>query len=33
MGVESHGMLLAGSIDASLEVVSVQDLPAGAEVS
>lgn len=33
MGVESHGMLLAGSIDASVEVVSVQNLPAGAIVN
>lgn len=33
MGVESHGMLLAGSIDASVELVSVQQLPAGAIVS
>lgn len=33
MGVQSHGMLLAGSIDASLELVSVQNLPAGAVVS
>lgn len=33
MGVQSEGMLLAGSIDKSLEIVSVQNLPAGAIVS
>lgn len=33
MGIESHGMVLAGSIDASLELVSVQQLPAGSVVS
>lgn len=33
MGIESQGMLLAGSIDASLELVSVENLPAGACVS
>lgn len=33
MGVQSQGMLLAGSLDAALEVVSVQSLPAGAVVS
>jgi methionyl-tRNA synthetase len=32
MGVESHGMLLAGSIDTALELVTVQDLPAGAVI-
>jgi methionyl-tRNA synthetase len=33
MGVESHGMLLAGSLDKALEVVSIQGLPAGAIVT
>jgi methionyl-tRNA synthetase len=33
MGVESKGMILAGSIDASLELVTLQDLPAGAKIS
>ncbi len=32
MGVESRGMILAGSIDASLELVTLQDLPAGSIV-
>jgi methionyl-tRNA synthetase len=29
MGIESQGMLLAGSLDKALELLSVQDLPAG----
>lgn len=29
MGIESQGMLLAGSLDSSLELLSVQNLPAG----
>jgi methionyl-tRNA synthetase len=33
MGVESHGMILAGSLDASLELVTLNDLPAGAKIS
>lgn len=33
MGVESHGMILAGSIDSSLEIASIQTLPAGSVVS
>jgi len=33
MGVQSEGMVLAGSLDASLELVSVQNLPAGSTVS
>ncbi|MBA2728631.1 MAG: methionine--tRNA ligase [Parachlamydiaceae bacterium] len=33
MGVESRGMLLAGSLDKALEVVSIQQLPAGAIVT
>jgi len=33
MGVQSQGMVLAGSLDAALEVVSVQNLPAGATVT
>lgn len=33
MGVESHGMILAGSGPEILEVVSVEDLPPGSEVS
>lgn len=33
MGVQSQGMLLAGHIDAALELVSVQNLPAGACVT
>lgn len=33
MGVKSHGMILAGSIDSSLEIVSLKDLPAGAVVT
>lgn len=32
MGVESHGMLLAGSFEQSLEVVAVNDLPPGSVV-
>lgn len=33
MGVESQGMILAGSIDSSLELVTLQDLPAGAVIT
>ncbi len=33
MGVESHGMVLAGSIDNQLELVTIQNLPAGSKVS
>ena len=33
MGVESQGMVLAGSLDESLELVTLMDLPAGAEIS
>lgn len=33
MGVESCGMVLAGSIDHSLELLMLQDLPAGASIS
>lgn len=33
MGVESQGMVLAGTLDASLELVTLQDLPAGAVVA
>lgn len=33
MGIESRGMILAGSIDKSLELLTVTDLPAGAEIS
>lgn len=33
MGVESHGMVLAATIDASLELVSIQNLPPGSVVS
>lgn len=33
MGVESHGMLLAGSFDDSLEIVSVESLPPGSSVT
>jgi methionyl-tRNA synthetase len=33
MGVPSQGMLLAGNFDASLELLSVQDLPPGSVVS
>ena len=33
MGVESQGMVLTGSIDASLELVTLQELPAGAQIS
>lgn len=33
MGIESNGMILAGTIDSHLELVAVQDLPAGAIVS
>lgn len=33
MGVESQGMVLAGSIDASLELISVQSLPPGSIVT
>ena len=33
MGIESQGMILAGSIDSSLELLSVQELPCGAIIS
>ncbi|MBA3602652.1 MAG: methionine--tRNA ligase [Parachlamydiaceae bacterium] len=33
MGIESNGMLLAGSLDKALELVSVQALPSGSVVS
>ncbi|NGX61416.1 MAG: Methionine--tRNA ligase [Chlamydiae bacterium] len=33
MGIESQGMVLAGSLDHSLELVTLDDLPAGAEIS
>jgi methionyl-tRNA synthetase len=33
MGVESQGMVLAGSLDAALELVTLQHLPAGATIS
>lgn len=33
MGIESQGMLLAGSLDAALELVTVENLPAGSMVS
>jgi methionyl-tRNA synthetase len=33
MGIQSQGMILAGSIDKSLEVLSVQGLPPGSSVS
>ena len=33
MGIESQGMILAGCIDSNLEIVTLDDLPAGAEVS
>lgn len=33
MGVESQGMVLAGSLDGQLELVTLQDLPVGAKVS
>lgn len=33
MGIESQGMLLAGSLDAALELLSVQELPAGSCIS
>lgn len=33
MGIESRGMILAGSIDQSLELVTLQNLPAGAKIS
>lgn len=33
MGVESQGMVLAGSLDTALELVTLDDLPAGAEIS
>jgi methionyl-tRNA synthetase len=33
MGVESHGMILAGSSDDALEVLTVEDLPGGSIVS
>lgn len=33
MGIQSEGMILAGCIDTSLELISVQHLPAGASVS
>lgn len=32
MGIESQGMILAGSLDSQLEVLTTQDLPVGAEV-
>ncbi len=32
MGIESQGMILAGSIDSQLELVTTLDLPAGSEV-
>lgn len=32
MGVESQGMVLAGSLDSALELATVQDLPAGVEI-
>jgi methionyl-tRNA synthetase len=32
MGIESQGMILAGSIDAQLELAIIQDLPPGSEV-
>jgi methionyl-tRNA synthetase len=33
MGIQSEGMLLAGSLDAALELLSVENLPAGSCVS
>ena len=33
MGVESRGMVLAGSLDAALELIVLQDLPAGAVIT
>ncbi|MCH9610611.1 MAG: Methionine--tRNA ligase [Chlamydiales bacterium] len=33
MGIESQGMVLAGSIDKQLELVYIQDLPAGATIA
>lgn len=33
MGIESQGMILAASLDQVLELVTVEDLPGGAEVS
>lgn len=33
MGVESQGMVLAGSLDQALELVTVENLPAGADIS
>lgn len=33
MGIESQGMVLAGTIDSSLELVGIQNLPAGSVVS
>lgn len=33
MGIESRAMVLAGSIDTSLELVTIQNLPAGAIIS
>lgn len=33
MGVESQGMVLAGSLDTALELVTVENIPAGAQVS
>jgi len=33
MGVESQGMVLAGCLDTALELVTLEDLPAGAEIS
>ncbi|MCC5832324.1 MAG: methionine--tRNA ligase [Chlamydiales bacterium] len=33
MGVESQGMVLAGSLDNALELVTLDDLPAGADIS
>lgn len=33
MGVESHGMVLAGGFDTSVELVTLDELPGGAQVS
>ncbi|MCH9609021.1 MAG: Methionine--tRNA ligase [Chlamydiales bacterium] len=33
MGIESEGMVLAASLDSKLELVTLEDLPGGAEVS
>lgn len=33
MGIESQGMVLAGSLDQALELVTLQDLPAGSVIS